>query len=71
MLQFGKFAKSPATLLLAGAAAFAYYKYSKMSPEQKKDLVGGLKDKATKLFEQFGGTGKQQHQNGAPTGTAV
>jgi hypothetical protein len=69
MLQFGKFAKSPATLLLAGAAAFAYYKYSKMSPQQKKDLVGGLKDKATKLFEQFGGS--KQTQNGAPTGTAV
>ena len=49
----GKFGKSPATLLLAGAAAFAYYKYSKMSPQQKKDLVDGLKNKANKLFGQF------------------
>jgi hypothetical protein len=52
MLRYGKFAKSPLTMLLAGAAAFAYYKYSKMSPEQKKDLVNGLKDKASKWFGQ-------------------
>jgi hypothetical protein len=70
MLRYGKFVKSPATLLLAGAAAFAYYKYSKMSPQQRKDLVGGLKDKATKLWEQFAPNGKQpQTQN--TTGTAV
>lgn len=68
MLRYGKFAKSPATLLLAGAAAFAYYKYSKMTPEQKKDLVGGLKDKATKIFGQF--MPKSNQQDGA-TGTAV
>lgn len=68
MLRAGKFAKSPATLLLAGAAAFAYYKYSKMSPQQKKDLVGGLKDKATKIFGQF--MPNRSQQDGA-TGTAV
>ena len=53
MLRYGKFVKSPLTMLLAGAAAFAYYKYSKMSPDQKKDLVDGLKDKASKLFGQI------------------
>ncbi|HEY0677855.1 MAG TPA: hypothetical protein VGD17_06200 [Chitinophagaceae bacterium] len=53
MLRYGKMGKSPVGLLLAGAAAFAYYKYSKMSPQQRKDLVGGLKDKATKIFGQF------------------
>ena len=49
----GKFMKSPMSMLLAGAAAFAYYKYSKMTPEQKKDLVGGLKEKASKIFGQL------------------
>lgn len=63
MLRSGKFVKSPATLLLAGAAAFAYYKYSKMTPEQKKDLVGGLKDKATKLFGQIMPNSNQQNGN--------
>ncbi len=60
MLRYGK---SPLTFLLAGAAAYAYYKYSKMSPEQKKDLVNGLKDKATKLFGQF--IPGSEQQNGA------
>ncbi len=32
-------------LLLAGLAAFAYYKYSKMSPEQKKNLFSGIREK--------------------------
>ena len=49
-MRYAKFAKSPLTMLLAGAAAFAYYKYSKMSADKKKDLVNGLKDKASKLF---------------------
>ncbi len=40
-------------LVLAGLAAFAYYKYSKMSEEQKRDLVGGLKEKGKKLFDQY------------------
>ena len=60
MLRAGKFAKSPMTMLLAGAAAFAYYKYSKMNPQQKKDLVDGLKDKASKFFGQLKG-----QQNGS------
>jgi hypothetical protein len=60
MLRPGKFGKSPATLLLAGAAAFAYYKYSKMNPQQKKDLVDGLKEKANKLFGQFIPGNKEQ-----------
>ncbi len=40
-------------LLLAGLAAFAYYKYSKMSEEQKRNLVGGLKEKGQKLYNQY------------------
>jgi hypothetical protein len=40
-------------LLLAGLAAFAYYKYSKMSEEQKRNLVSGLKEKGQKLYDQY------------------
>jgi hypothetical protein len=45
--------KSTGTFLLAGLAAFAYYKYSKMSAEQKKNIVGDLKDKGRKLYDQY------------------
>ncbi len=41
------------TLLAAGLAAFAYYKYSKMSEQEKETLVGDLKDKAQKLYDQY------------------
>jgi hypothetical protein len=51
MLRSGK--RGPGALLLAGVAAFAYYKYNKMNPQQKKDLVDGLKEKGKKLFGQF------------------
>lgn len=40
-------------LLAAGLAAFAYYKYSKMSEEQKRTLVNDLKDKAQNLYDQY------------------
>ncbi|MGN6616992.1 MAG: hypothetical protein ACTHJ5_07420 [Ilyomonas sp.] len=40
-------------LLLAGLAAFAYYKYSKMSDQEKRDLVNNLKDKGQKLYDQY------------------
>ncbi|MDB5202195.1 MAG: hypothetical protein JWQ27_1604 [Ferruginibacter sp.] len=40
-------------LLLAGLAAYAAYKYSKMSPDQKENLFGGLKEKGRKLVDQF------------------
>lgn len=40
-------------LLAAGLAAFAYYKYSKMSDEQKRNLMGDLKDKAQNLYDQY------------------
>ncbi len=41
------------TLLAAGLAAFAYYKYSKMSEEQKRNLVSDLKEKAQNLYDQY------------------
>ena len=46
--------KLPAgALLAAGLAAFAYYKYSKMSEEEKRGLVSDLKDKAQNLYDQY------------------
>ena len=39
------------TLLLAGLAAWAYYKYSKMSDDQKKNLVGDLKEKGKRFYD--------------------
>lgn len=36
--------KSGAPLVLAGLAAFAYYKYKKMSPERKTELMEKGKD---------------------------
>lgn len=40
-------------LLLAGVAAYAYYKYNKMTPEQRQDMVGGLKEKGQKLYDEY------------------
>jgi hypothetical protein len=40
-------------LLLAGLAAFAYYKYNKMSEDEKRNLVGTLKEKGQKLYDQY------------------
>ena len=40
-------------LLLAGLAAFAYYKYSKLSPEDKRNLAGTIKEKGKKLYDQY------------------
>jgi hypothetical protein len=44
---------SGGALLLAGLAAFAYYKYNKMSEDEKRNLVSGLKEKGQKLFDQY------------------
>jgi hypothetical protein len=40
-------------LLIAGAAAFAWYKYSKMSQEEKSKLTTDLKEKGQKLYDQY------------------
>ena len=45
--------RNAAPLLLAGLAAFAWYKYSKMSEQEKKDLVGGWKEKGKKLYDEY------------------
>lgn len=42
-----------ATLALAGLAAYAYKKYSKMSPDQKENLTSDLKEKGRGLVEKY------------------
>jgi len=40
-------------VILAAIAAFAYYKYSKLTEEQRRDLVNNLKQKGQKLYDQY------------------
>lgn len=58
-----------APLLLAGLAAFGYYKYTKMSEQEKKDLLNKGKkfmdENLGSLKDVFGGkTGSQTAGNG-------
>lgn len=39
-------------LLLAGAAALAYHKYSKMSEEEKSQLIEKIKSKGKQFYDQ-------------------
>lgn len=41
------------SLLLAGLAAFAYYKYSKMTPAERSNLFETLKAKGKKLVDDY------------------
>ena len=45
--------KNPIGLALAGLAAFAAYKYTKMTPDQKRELGNTLKEKGRKIFGSF------------------
>ncbi len=38
-------------LLLAGLAAFAYYKYTKMSAEQKETIKNNIKEKGKSFWD--------------------
>ena len=40
-------------LVLAGAAAYLYYKYTKLSAEQKQEMVNNLKNKGRKLYDDY------------------
>ena len=51
MPRFKKIPKR--TLILAGLAVFAYYKYSRMSEQQKRNLVGSLKKKSKKFYDEY------------------
>ena len=39
--------------LLAGLAAFAWYKYSKMSAEEKTKMTSNLKEKSKRVYDQY------------------
>lgn len=39
--------------LLAGLAAFAWYKYSKMSSEEKTKMTSNLKEKGKRVYDQY------------------
>ena len=45
--------KKTGALILGGLAAFAYYKYSKLSPEEKTKLTNTIKEKGKGLMDQF------------------
>ena len=62
MLHYGK----AASILLAGVAAYAAYRFSKMSPEQKKDMTDNLRNQGKKILDRFmpqekGASGSGQH----------
>jgi len=40
-------------LLLAGLAAFAYYKYSRLTKDQKRELANNVKQKGRQLYDQY------------------
>lgn len=56
------------TVLLAGLAALAYYKYHKMTPEEKAELKNSVKKTGQKIIDQlpedlkniFGGLGSDK-----------
>lgn len=58
-----------ASLLLLGAAAFGAYKYSKMSDQQKKDLMDKGKrlvnDGVSSIKNRFGGQNAPQNPTGS------
>lgn len=45
--------KSSASLILTGLAAFALYKYSKLSADQKKNIGGTIKEKGEKIYDKY------------------
>ena len=40
-------------LVLAGLAAFAYYKYNKMSMQEKDNMISSLKERGQKLYDEY------------------
>ncbi|MBA2499087.1 MAG: YtxH domain-containing protein [Chitinophagaceae bacterium] len=47
------FGNNKGKFLLAGLAAFAWYKYSKMSAEEKSRITHDLKEKGKKVYDQY------------------
>lgn len=44
--------RKTSALLVAGLAAFAYYKYTRMTPEERTKLADNIKDKAKGFTDQ-------------------
>ena len=44
------FGKKSLGLALAGVAAYAWYKYSQLSEQEKRDLTNNIKEKGKKLI---------------------
>ncbi|HEY6975514.1 MAG TPA: hypothetical protein VH396_04455 [Chitinophagaceae bacterium] len=40
-------------LILAAIAGLAYYKYSQMSEEQRRDMVNKVKEKGKKFYDKY------------------
>jgi hypothetical protein len=40
-------------LILGAIAGFAYYKYSKMSAEKKRNMMNNFKEKGKKLYDEY------------------
>ncbi len=47
------FGRKTGGLLLAGAAAYAYYKYNKMTPEERRQVVAGVKEKGQRIYDKY------------------
>ena len=47
------FGRKTGGLLLAGLAAYAYYKYNKMTPEEKRQAMAGIKEKGKKIYDEY------------------
>ena len=47
------FGNKTGRFLLAGLAAYAWYKYSKMSTEEKSRMTNDLKEKGRKAYDQY------------------
>jgi hypothetical protein len=50
-------------LALAGLAAYAYYRYSKMTEDQKRDLSKNFKEKGRKIFDSIVPSSRKQGMN--------
>lgn len=49
------FGKKTVGMALAGLAIYAWYQYSKLSAEEKKEMVDNLKTKGKKIFDSVKG----------------
>ncbi len=51
--------RSVKPLVLAGLAAAAYYAYTKMTPEQKENLLGSIKKQGKDLMDKLWPSGME------------